>query len=166
MSHLSKVQVAIRDIDVLGEALRAIGLRRVAEVPENYEFAGTFNTCDVIAVNAVNRVMAFKFVDGEAELHSNLEPGDFAGLCLIDVQGGEFDNVIRSNCAAAVAIPVSCRKEFEVFVSSFGATLQNEYADTDANVTVSCEDTEAKAAHLCRGYRRASACSYDITEWG
>ena len=73
MSHLSKVQVAIRDIDVLGEALRAIGLRRVAEVPENYEFAGTFNTCDVIAVNAVNRVMAFKFVDGEAELHSNLE---------------------------------------------------------------------------------------------
>ena len=58
MSHLSKVQVAIRDIDVLGEALRAIGLRRVAEVPENYEFAGTFNTCDVIAVNAVNRVMA------------------------------------------------------------------------------------------------------------
>ena len=55
MSHLSKVQVAIRDIDVLGEALRAIGLRRVAEVPENYEFAGTFNTCDVIAVNAVNR---------------------------------------------------------------------------------------------------------------
>ena len=47
MSHLSKVQVAIRDIDVLGEALRAIGLRRVAEVPENYEFAGTFNTCDV-----------------------------------------------------------------------------------------------------------------------
>lgn len=77
MSHLSKVQVAIRDIDVLGEALRAIGLRRVAEVPENYEFAGTFNTCDVIAVNAVNRVMAFKFVDGEAELHSNLEPGDF-----------------------------------------------------------------------------------------
>ena len=69
MSHLSKVQVAIRDIDVLGEALRAIGLRRVAEVPENYEFAGT--------VNAVNRVMAFKFVDGEAELHSNLEPGDF-----------------------------------------------------------------------------------------
>ena len=63
MSHLSKVQVAIRDIDVLGEALRAIGLRRVAEVPENYEFAGTFNTCDVIAVNAVNRVMAFKFVD-------------------------------------------------------------------------------------------------------
>ena len=90
----------------------------------------------------------------------------FPGLCLIDVQGGEFDNVIRSNCAAAVAIPVSCRKEFEVFVSSFGATLQNEYADTDANVTVSCEDTEAKAAHLCRGYRRASACSYDITEWG
>ena len=77
MSHLSKVQVAIRDIDVLGEALRAIGLRRVAEVPENYEFAGTFNNCDVIAVNAVNRVMAFKFVDGEAELHSNLEPGDF-----------------------------------------------------------------------------------------
>lgn len=77
-----------------------------------------------------------------------------------------YDNVIRSNCAAAVAIPVSCRKEFEVFVSSFGATLQNEYADTDANVTVSCEDTEAKAAHLCRGYRRASACSYDITEWG
>lgn len=70
----------------------------------------------------------------------------FPGLCLIDVQGGEFDNVIRSNCAAAVAIPVSCRKEFEVFVSSFGATLQNEYADTDANVTVSCEDTEAKAA--------------------
>ena len=60
MSHLSKVQVAIRDIDVLGEALRAIGLRRVAEVPENYEFAGTFNTCDVIAVNAVNRVMAFE----------------------------------------------------------------------------------------------------------
>ena len=36
VSHLSKVQVAIRDIDVLGEALRAIGLRRVAEVPENY----------------------------------------------------------------------------------------------------------------------------------
>lgn len=49
VSHLSKVQVAIRDIDVLGEALRAIGLRRVAEVPENYEFAGTFNTCDVNA---------------------------------------------------------------------------------------------------------------------
>ena len=38
---------------------------------------GLLNTCDVIAVNAVNRVMAFKFVDGEAELHSNLEPGDF-----------------------------------------------------------------------------------------
>ena len=33
-----------------------------------------------------------------------------------------------------------------MFVSSFGATLHNEYADTDANVTVSCEDTEAKAA--------------------
>lgn len=48
----------------------------------------------------------------------------FPGLCLIDVQGGEFDNVIRSNCAAAVAIPVSCRKEFEVFVSSFGATCR------------------------------------------
>lgn len=74
----------------------------------------------------------------------------FPGLCLIDVQGGEFDNVIRSNCAAAVAIPVSCRKEFEVFVSSFGATLQNEYADTDANVTVSCEDTEAKAPSVPR----------------
>ena len=58
-------------------ATTSAGLRRVAEVPENYEFAGTFNTCDVIAVNAVNRVMAFKFVDGEAELHSNLEPGDF-----------------------------------------------------------------------------------------
>ena len=77
MSHLSKVQVAIRDIDVLGEALKALGLRRVKDVPENYEFADTFNTCDVIAVNAVNRVMAFKFVDGEAELHTNLEPGDF-----------------------------------------------------------------------------------------
>ena len=67
MSHLSKVQVAIRDIDVLGEALRAIGLRRIGEVAENYEFADTFNQCDVIAVNAVNRVMAFKFVDGEQE---------------------------------------------------------------------------------------------------
>ena len=77
MSHLSKVQVSIRDIDVLGEALKALGLRRVKDVPENYEFADTFNTCDVIAVNAVNRVMAFKFVDGEAELHTNLEPGDF-----------------------------------------------------------------------------------------
>ena len=77
MSHLSKVQVAIRDIDVLGEALKALGLRRVKDVPENYEFADTFNTCDVIAANAVNRVMAFKFVDGEAELHTNLEPGDF-----------------------------------------------------------------------------------------
>ena len=77
MSHLSKVQVAIRDIDVLGEALRALGLRCVGEVAENYEFADTFNQCDVIAVNAVNRVMAFKFVNGEAELHSNLEPGDF-----------------------------------------------------------------------------------------
>ena len=43
MSHLSKVQVAIRDIDVLGEALRAIGLRRIGEVAENYEFADTFN---------------------------------------------------------------------------------------------------------------------------
>lgn len=60
MSHLSKVQVAIRDIDVLGEALRAIGLRRVAEVPENYEFAGTFNTCDVIAVNAVQPRYGFQ----------------------------------------------------------------------------------------------------------
>ena len=59
MSHLSKVQVAIRDIDVLGEALRALGLRCVGEVAENYEFADTFNQCDVIAVNAVNRVMAF-----------------------------------------------------------------------------------------------------------
>lgn len=40
MSHLSKVQVAIRDIDVLGEALRAIGLRRVAEVPETTSLPG------------------------------------------------------------------------------------------------------------------------------
>lgn len=77
MSHLSKVQVAIRDIDVLGEALKALGLRCVGQVDENYEFADTFNQCDVIAVNAVNRVMAFRFVDGEAELHTNLEPDDF-----------------------------------------------------------------------------------------
>ena len=77
MSHLSKVQVAIRDIDVLGEALKALGLRRVGQVDENYEFADTFNQCDVIAVNAVNRVLAFRFVDGGAELHTNFEPGDF-----------------------------------------------------------------------------------------
>ena len=77
MSHLSKVQVAIRDIDVLGEALKALGLRRVKDVPENYEFAATCTTSDGIAVTAVNRAMAFNFVDGEAELHTNLEPGDF-----------------------------------------------------------------------------------------
>lgn len=77
MSHLSKVQVEIRDIDVLREALKEIGLRCIGEVAENYEFADTFNQCDVIAVNGVNRVMAFQFVDGEARLHSNLEPEDF-----------------------------------------------------------------------------------------
>ena len=54
MSHLSKVQVSIRDIDVLGEALKALGLRCVGQVDENYEFANTFNQCDVIAVNAIN----------------------------------------------------------------------------------------------------------------
>ena len=35
MSHLSKVQVAIRDIDVLGEALKALGLRCGGQVDEN-----------------------------------------------------------------------------------------------------------------------------------
>lgn len=77
MSHLSKVQVEIKDIDVLREALKDLGLRCIGEVDKNYEFADTFNQCDVIAVNAINRVMGFRFVDGTAQLHSNLEPGDF-----------------------------------------------------------------------------------------
>ncbi len=77
MSHLSKVQVAIKDIDVLRESLKALGLQFIGEVDKNYEFADSFNQCDVLAVNAVNRVMGFKFVDGVAELHSNLEPEDF-----------------------------------------------------------------------------------------
>lgn len=77
MSHLSKVQVEIRDIDVLRESLKELGLRCIGEVDKNYEFADTFNQCDVIAVNAVNRVLGFNFVNGAAELHSNLEPDDF-----------------------------------------------------------------------------------------
>lgn len=75
MSHLSKVQVAIRDIDVLGEALRALGLRCVGEVAENYEFADTFNQCDVIAVNAVNRVMAFKLSMAKPSFTPTSNPG-------------------------------------------------------------------------------------------
>lgn len=77
MSHLSKVQVAIKDIDVLREALKDIGLICIGEVDKDYEFAESFNQCDVLAVNEVNRVMGFCFVDGEAELRSNLEPEDF-----------------------------------------------------------------------------------------
>lgn len=77
MSHLSKVQVAIKDIDVLREALKDLGLLCIGEVDENYEFAGSFNQCDVLAVNQVNRVLGFRFVNGEAELHSNLEPEEF-----------------------------------------------------------------------------------------
>lgn len=77
MSHLSKVQVAIKDIDVLREALKDIGLICIGEVDKEYEFSDSFNQCDVLAVNEVNRVMGFRFVDGEAELRSNLEPEDF-----------------------------------------------------------------------------------------
>ena len=77
MSHLSKVQVAIKDIDVLRDSLKALGLQFIGEVDKNYEFADSFNQCDVLAVNNVNRVLGFKFVDGVAELHSNLEPEDF-----------------------------------------------------------------------------------------
>lgn len=77
MSHLSKVQVAIKDIDVLREALKDIGLFCIGEVDKDYEFSDSFNQCDVLAVNEVNRVMGFCFVDGEAELRSNLEPEDF-----------------------------------------------------------------------------------------
>lgn len=77
MSHLSKVQVEIKDIDVLREALNNLGLRCIGEVDKNYEFAENFNQCDVLAVNAVNRVLGFRFKDGVAEMRTNLEPEDF-----------------------------------------------------------------------------------------
>lgn len=77
MSHMSKVQVQIRDCDVLENVLKDMHLRCIGEVNEAYEFSETFNQCDVIAVARGNHCLGFRFEEDGAVLHHNLDEYEF-----------------------------------------------------------------------------------------
>lgn len=68
------------------------------------------------------------------------------GLRLADLRGGEFDNVICRECTAKAAVPADEAAAFEVFVREFAATLRNEYAAADPELTLICERAAADGA--------------------
>jgi len=60
------------------------------------------------------------------------------GLRLADIRGGRFDNVICSRNDALVAVPQDKADQFEAFIREFDAVLKNEYAASDAGITLEC----------------------------
>ena len=67
-------------------------------------------------------------------LYSAME--QLPGLRLAAIQGGRFDNVICSRCDAVIAVPAGKEADLEQFIRGFDATLKNEYAGSDAGVTL------------------------------
>lgn len=68
------------------------------------------------------------------------------GLRLADIRGGVFDNVICSKCTALAAVPGEKAEEFEAFIRSFDAVLKNEYAASDAGVSLTCRRAAVERA--------------------
>ncbi|MBE6968430.1 MAG: aminoacyl-histidine dipeptidase [Ruminococcaceae bacterium] len=65
---------------------------------------------------------------------------------LHDVRGGKFDNVICSYCEAKVAVPADKAEAFESFLREYDAILKDEYAASDADVTLSFEKSAFSTA--------------------
>lgn len=68
------------------------------------------------------------------------------GLRLADIRGGRFDNVICPRNEALVTVPGEQAAAFEDFLREFGGVLKNEYAASDAGITLSWEAAEVSAA--------------------
>jgi len=60
---------------------------------------------------------------------------------LADLRGGRFNNVICPQCDAVVAVPPECGQTLERFAAEFNTLLRHEYADTDADITLTCAET-------------------------
>ena len=60
------------------------------------------------------------------------------GLCLADIRGGQFDNVICSTNRALIAVPRERGEQLQTFLVEFSRVLKEEYAVSDAGLTLSC----------------------------
>ena len=67
-------------------------------------------------------------------------------LRIHDLRGGQFDNVICPCCDALVAVPAEQYGALEAFISDMAAVLKNEYAVSDAGITLSCKVEEVPSA--------------------
>ena len=67
-------------------------------------------------------------------------------LCVHELAGGQFDNVICLRNDALVAVSEADAPTFEAFIREFDATLKNEYAVTDDGISLSCEKTDVPTA--------------------
>jgi len=67
-------------------------------------------------------------------------------LRLADLRGGQFDNVICRACAALVAVDGGEAEALEDFARDFAATLKDEFAATEPELTLTCEPADADAA--------------------
>lgn len=77
-------------------------------------------------------------------LYSAME--HFPVLRLSALQGGRFDNVICSSCEAEILLPAEKANAFEKFVEDFAALLKNEYAASDAGVSLCCTRLQPQPA--------------------
>jgi len=60
-------------------------------------------------------------------------------LQLAEIRGGRFDNVICEKSEAKVAVPAEKAAKFEAFIHAFDGVLKNEYAASDAGISLACK---------------------------
>lgn len=72
--------------------------------------------------------------------------GQFPGLRVQDIRGGQFDNVICPLCHALVAVPAAESVAFSQFITNFAAVLKDEYAGCDAGITLTSQSEPVSSA--------------------
>lgn len=69
------------------------------------------------------------------------------GLRITSVNGGSLRNAIPRESFAVVTVPAEKKNAFLKYINDFAAIIKNELASTDANVSISAEET-AMPAHV------------------
>ena len=67
-------------------------------------------------------------------------------LRIVDLRGGQFDNVICTRCDAVVAVPAGKAEDFADFIREFDGILKNEYAGCDDGISLTCGKADVTAA--------------------
>ena len=58
------------------------------------------------------------------------------GTLLCGIEGGEFDNVIAPKAKGTIAVPESCRAEFENVIHVFESDIRKEFSATDPDIAI------------------------------